>query len=126
MPGARFRALADRSDALLVARLGDPAILADGRTIYGDFVSPFVGADLGGKGTAMRLGTAVNADAVLEPGLTVRAVDVPDVKKGDFLTIDLPKHLGGGRYKVVRPEPDGTGMIKLVLGVSGERADDIT
>lgn len=126
MPVDRFRALADRTDALLVARLGDPAILADGRTVYGDFVSPFVGAEIGGKNGAMKLGTAINADAVLEPGLTVRTVDVPDVKKGDFLTIDLPKNLGGGRYKVVRPEPDGTGMVKLVLGVSSERTDDIT
>lgn len=127
MPGARFRALADRTDALLVARLGDPAILADGRTVYGDFVSPFVGAAIGGgKGGAVRLGSAINADAVLEPALTVRVVDVPDVKKGEFLTIDLPVHLGGGRYKVSRLKPDGTGMVELVLGVSGERTDDIT
>lgn len=126
MPGARFRALADRTDALLVARLGDPAILADGRTVYGDFVSPFVGAEIGGKGGAVRLGSAINTDAVLEPALTVRTVEVQDVKVGDFLTIDLPSHLGGGRFKVVRRKPDGTGMVELVLGVSSERTDDIT
>jgi hypothetical protein len=127
MPGARFRALADRMDALLVGRLGDPAILADGRTVYGDFVSPFVGAEIGGgKAGAARLGSAINADAVLEPTLTVRVVDVADVKKGDFLTIELPALLGGGRYKVVRQRPDGTGMVDLVLGVSNERTDDIT
>lgn len=122
-----FRALADRMDALLVGRLGDPAILANGRTIYGAFASPFVGAEIGGgKGGAVRLGGAINADEVLEPTLTVRMVDVQGVKKGDFLTIDLPAVLGGGLYKVVRPKPDGSGMIDLVLSVPNERTDDIT
>ena len=127
MPGARFRALADRTDALLVARLGDPAILADGRTVYGDFTSPFVGAEIGGgKAGSARLGSAINADAVLEPNLNARTVDVQGVKKGDLLTIDLPAHLGGGRYKVSRLKPDGTGMVDLVLSVGNERTDDIT
>lgn len=122
-----FRALADRMDALLVGRLGDPAILANGRTIYGAFASPFVGAEIGGgKGGAVRLGGAINADEVLEPTLTVRMVDVQGVKKGDFLTIELPAVLGGGRYKVVRLKPDGSGMIDLVLSLPNERTDDIT
>ncbi|NWF07943.1 hypothetical protein HX810_09735 [Pseudomonas salomonii] len=122
-----FRALADRMDALLVGRLGDPAILASGRTIYGAFASPFVGAEIGGgKGGAVRLGGAINADEVLEPTLTARVVDVQGVKKGDFLTIELPAVLGGGRYKIVRLKPDGSGMIDLVLSVPNERTDDIT
>lgn len=123
MPGARFRAMADRMDALLVERLGDPVILADGRTVYGDFSSPFLGAEIGGgKGGTVKLGSAINADAVREPTLTVRVVDVPDVKKGDLLTIELPANLGGGVYKVVRPEPDGAGMVDLVLSVNYERS----
>lgn len=126
MPGARFRALADRMDALLVGRLGDPAILADGRTVYGDFVSPFVGAEIGGKGSTLRLGGAINSDEVLEPTLTVRVVDVVGVKKGDFLTIELPALLGGGRYKVSRLKPDGSGMVGLVLSTNDERTNDIT
>lgn len=125
--GGGFRALADRMDALLVGRLGDSAILADGRTVYGAFASPFVGAEIGaGKGGAVRLGGAINADEVLEPTLTARVVDVQGVKKGDFLTIELPTLLGGGRYKVVRLKPDGSGMVDLVLSVSNERTDDIT
>ena len=125
--GGGFRALADRMDALLVGRLGDSAILADGRTVYGAFASPFVGAEIGaGKGGAVRLGGAINADEVLEPTLTARVVDVQGVKKGDFLNIELPPLLGGGRYKVVRLKPDGSGMIDLVLSVSNERTDDIT
>lgn len=127
MAGADFRALADRVDALLVSRLGDPAILADGRTVFGAFASPFVGAEIGaGKAGAARLGGAINADEVLEPTLTVRVVDVQGVKKGDFLTIDLPPSLGGGRYKVFRLRPDGSGMVDLVLSVPNERTDDIT
>ena len=119
-----FRALADRMDALAVQRLGDPATLADGRPVYGAFASPFVGAEIGGGKTgAARLGGAINADEVLEPTLTARVVDV---QRGDHLTIELPALLGGGRYKVVRLKPDGSGMVDLVLSVSNERTDDIT
>lgn len=124
MVGA-FRVLADRMDALLVSRLGDEATLADGRSVFGDFVSPFVGAEIG-EGGGMRLGGVINADEVLEPTFTARLVDVAGVKKGDFLTIELPPLLGGGRYKVSRPKPDGTGMVCLVLSVNNERTDDIT
>ncbi|VVN74495.1 hypothetical protein PS708_00621 [Pseudomonas fluorescens] len=124
---AGFRALADRMDALAVQRLGDSAILADGRPVFGAFASPFVGAEIGGSKTgAARLGGAINADEVLEPTLTVRVVDVQGVKKGDFLTIDLPPEVGGGRYKVFRLKPDGSGMVDLVLSVPNERTDDIT
>ncbi|MFL1386625.1 hypothetical protein ACI77F_03020 [Pseudomonas tritici] len=114
-------------DALAVERLGDPATLADGRGVFGAFASPFVGAEIGGGKTgAARLGGAINADEVLEPTLTARVVDVQGVKKGDHLTIELPPLLGGGRYKVVRLKPDGSGMVDLVLSVSNERTDDIT
>lgn len=122
-----FRALADRMDALAVERLGDPATLADGRRVFGAFDSPFVGAEIGGgKGGAVRLGGAINADEVLEPTLTTRLVDVEGVKKGDFLTIELPPSQGGGRYKVFRLKPDGSGMVDLVLSVPNERTDDVT
>ncbi|MGH8045025.1 MAG: head-tail joining protein [Stenotrophomonas sp.] len=127
MPGAGFRALAERMDALLVGRLGDPATLADGRPVSGAFASPFVGAEIGGgKGGAVRLGAAINADAVLEPTFTVRVVDVIGVKKGDLITIELPATMGGGLYKVSRLQPDGAGMVDLVLSANDERTDDIT
>ncbi|WP_231985553.1 head-tail joining protein [Pseudomonas vancouverensis] len=114
-------------DAVLVRRLGDPATLADGRPVSGAFASPFVGAEIGGsKSGAARLGGAINADAVLEPTFSARVVDLIGVKKGDFLTIELPIELGGGRYKVVRFKPDGAGMVDVVLSVNNERADDIT
>ncbi|KDD65571.1 hypothetical protein V466_28035 [Pseudomonas mandelii PD30] len=120
--------MADRMDALLVSRLGDSALLADGRPVFGAFASPFVGADIGGgsRGGTVKLGSVINADAVLEPTFTARVVDVIGVKKDDFLTIDLPAELGGGLYKVVRFRPDGAGMVDVVLSVNNERTDDIT
>lgn len=127
MPGARFRQLAARMDALLVQRLGDSAILADGRQVFGAFASPFVGAVIGGgKGGSVQLGAAINADAVLEPTLTVRVIDVIGVKRDDFITIALPAEEGGGRYMVSRLKPDGAGMVDIVLGGDNERTDDIT
>lgn len=127
MAADRFRALAARMDALLVARLGDSVTLADGRQIQGAFASPFVGAEIGGgKGGAVRLGAAINADEVLEPTLTARVVDVIGVAKGHLLTIELPLELGGGPYKVSRLKPDGAGMVDLVLSANNERVDDIT
>lgn len=126
MPGDRFRAMADRMDALLVSRLGDRATLADGREVYGAFASPFVGAEIGGQGVGKRLGATINADEVLEPTLTVRVVDVIGVKKSDLLTVELPTDLGGGLYKVSRLRPDGAGMVDLVLSANDERTDDIT
>lgn len=127
MPVDRFRAMADRMDALLVSRLGDPATLADGRSVSGAFASPFVGAEIGGgQGAGKRLGAMINADEVLEPTFTVRVVDVVGVKKGDLLTVELPANLGGGLYKVSRLRPDGAGMVDLVLSANDERTDDIT
>lgn len=122
---AAFRALAERMDLLLVDRLGDQATLADGSTIRGAFSSPFLGAPIGGKAEGFRLGAAINTDQVKEPTFTVRAVDAAKVPKGAFITIDLPAIDGGGRYKLIKSEPDGAGMVALVLGAGNERSDDI-
>lgn len=120
-----FRALAERMDRLLVDRLGDQATLADGTTLRGAFASPFLGAQVGAKASGYRLGAAVNADQLAEPTFQVRAVDAIKLPRGAFVTIDLAVEDGGGRYKVVRHEPDGSGMVNLVLGVDNERDDDI-
>lgn len=124
-PG-RFRALSDRMDAVLVDRLGDRATLPGGELIGGTFVSPFLGSAIGGASRSARLGQVINADSVKEPTFTARVVDVEAIVKGAVLDIDLPSAQGGGRYRVVRLEPDGTGMIDLILGAYLERADDIT
>jgi hypothetical protein len=125
MAADRFRERAARMDAVLVDRLGDQATLADGSTIRGAFASPFVGAQIGAKASGHRLGASLNTDQVKEPTFTVRAVDAAKVARGAFITIDLTPEDGGGRYKLVRPEPDGAGMVDLVLGADNERTDDI-
>lgn len=120
-----FRALAERMDRLLVDRLGDQATLADGTTIRGAFASPFLGVQIGAKASGYRLGATINTDEVKEPTFTVRSADAAKVPRGAFITIDLPAVDGGGRYKLVRPEPDGAGMVDLILGADSERSDDI-
>lgn len=125
MAADRFRERAARMDAVLIDRLGDQATLADGTTIRGAFASPFLGAQIGVKGGGYRLGAAINADQIKEPTFTVRSVDAAKVLRGAFITIDLPAVDGGGRYKLVRPEPDGAGMVDLILGADSERSDDI-
>lgn len=112
MPGARFRELAARMDKVLVSRLGDRAVREDGTEVFGAFVSPFLGADLGGTHS---FSVIANTDEVLEPTFTLRAVDATDLTKGALLTIDLPETDGGGAYSVVKPEPDGSGMVVLKL-----------
>lgn len=120
MGAGRFRELGARMDALLVDRLGDRAILPDGRELFGAFAAPFVGAELGAKTGTFKIGAAINTDKVLEPTFTVRVVDAAGIEKGAFLTIDLPAEQGGGRYKINRREPDGAGMVDLLMSLSNE------
>jgi hypothetical protein len=112
MPGARFRQLAARMDAVLVARLGDRGVREDGAEVFGAFFSPFLGAELGGTHS---FGIVANTDEVLEPTFTLRAIDAQGLVKGSPFTIDLPELDGGGAYTVVKPEPDGSGMVVLRL-----------
>lgn len=112
MPLARFRDLAARMDALLVSRLGDRGVRADGSELMGAFLAPFLGAELGGS---HKFGAVANTDEVQEPTFTVRAGEATDLVKGVKLTIDLPTHEGGGLYTVIKPEPDGSGMVILKL-----------
>lgn len=122
MAAGRFRQLSDRMDSLLVRRLGDRAILADGSELFGAFSSAFMGAEMSGRGH--RIGAVADPDDVAQPTFTARAADVVALVKGVFLTIDLPADLGGGRHIVVRQKPDGFGMVDLVLRPSNERTEN--
>ena len=121
MAAGRFRQLSDRMDALLVERLGDRVILADGSDLFGAFASGFMGEAM--SGGSHKIGGVSDADEVRQPTLTVRAVDAVKAPKGAFLTVDLPVSLGGGAHVVVRQEPDGHGMVDLKLRPSNERAE---
>lgn len=121
MGTVRFRQLADRMDTLLVLRLGDRAILADGSDLFGAFASGFMGDAM--SGGSHKIGGVSDPDEVRQPTLTVRAVEAVKAPKGAYLTVDLPVALGGGAHVVVRQEPDGHGMVDLKLRPSNERAE---
>ena len=121
MGTVRFRQLADRMDTLLVLRLGDRAILADGSGLFGAFASGFMGDAM--SGGSHKIGGVSDPDEVRQPTLTVRAVEAVKAPKGAYLTVDLPVALGGGAHVVVRQEPDGHGMVDLKLRPSNERAE---
>lgn len=116
--------MAARDDRLL-KRVGDRALLADGSVVMGTFENPLIDAQLGAKGGKGALGVQVNADNVVEPRFNVPAATAKALPNGSILVIDLPASGGGGRYEVVRPEPDGSGWVALVLKVKHERTPDI-
>lgn len=116
--------MASRDDRLL-KRVGDRALLVDGSDVMGTFENPLIDPQLGARGGKGALGMQVNADAVVEPRFNVPAATAKALPNGSILVIDLPASGGGGRYEVVRPEPDGTGWVALVLKVKHERTADI-
>ncbi|HBO9736439.1 hypothetical protein ACIRT2_22475 [Pseudomonas aeruginosa] len=91
-------------DALLFDELGDPAHF-EGRAepVLGEFTSPW---------QAPRMGTAPLP--LREPRFTVLASDAASVEVGQGIVVDLPPP-DGGAYIVVRREPDGTGLVALLL-----------
>jgi hypothetical protein len=113
MPVGRFRDITARMDAVLVARLGDRAVRADGVEVFGAFLSPFSGAELGAG--QFKIGAGINTDEVIEPTFTLRHVDAVGLVAKAFIVVDVPLADGGGRYQVIKTEPDGTGMVTLKL-----------
>lgn len=97
-----FRDLANRLDATVFSHLGDPASL-NGRPVTGLFAAPWRQPTYGGHNTNLR-----------EPNLTVREADTAGLELGALVTLHLPPP-DGGDYDLVRPEPDGTGLLVLVL-----------
>ncbi|WJM94693.1 hypothetical protein QEP73_13920 [Pseudomonas defluvii] len=67
----------------------------------------------------------VDAAELGEPRFTVLAAEAVRLPNESLLTMELPSAAGGGRYRVVRPEPTGDGMVALVLEVERERTADI-
>ena len=108
----------------ILQRVGDRATLEDGAEIMGTFENPFLDPQVGarrGKGLA----AAVDAAELGEPRFSVLAADAARLPNDSVFTIELPPAEGGGRYRVVRPEPTGDGMVALVLEVDNERTADI-
>lgn len=108
----------------ILQRVGDRATLEDGTEVMGTFENPFLDPQVGGK-SSKGLATAVDAAELGEPRFSVLAADAARLPNESVLTIALPPAEGGGRYRVVRPEPTGDGMVALVLEVDHERTADI-
>lgn len=110
--------------ARILERVGDRATLEDGASIMGTFDNPFLDPQMRGR-NGKGLASQVDAADLGEPRFSVLAEVAKDLSRGSVLTVNLPAAEGGGRYRVVRPEPSGDGMVALVLEKDHERTADI-
>ncbi|RAM67812.1 hypothetical protein GT37_19840 [Pseudomonas putida] len=110
--------------ARILDRVGDRATLEDGTAIMGTFENPFLDPQMRGR-SGKGLATQVDAAELGEPRFSVLADVAQGLPRDSVLTIALPPAEGGGRYRVVRPEPTGDGMVALVLEEDHERTADI-
>lgn len=53
--------------------------------------------------------------ALRQPVFSVRVGDANGIKEGLHLVCDLAPADGGGRYVIVKREPDGTGWVNFAL-----------
>jgi hypothetical protein len=98
-----FRDLVASVDDTVFETLGDSGSI-DGRPVLGMFSAPWLQPTVGRLNTGLR-----------EPTFVIRVSDAEGVDKGQTVHIDLPAMDGGGEYTLVRPEPDGAGLVALVL-----------
>ncbi|KJK06538.1 head-tail joining protein [Pseudomonas tussilaginis] len=100
-----FRDQVAAMDEQLLEVLGDAALI-EGRTepVPGFISVPWLEPKFGRIKTSIR-----------EPVFAVRVADASGIVSGQGLVIDLPPEDGGGKYVIVKPEPDGTGWVNLVL-----------
>lgn len=110
--------------ARILERVGDRATLEDGASIMGTFENAFLDPQMRGR-SGKGLASQVDAAELGEPRFSVLAEVAQSLPRDSVLTIELPPAEGGGRYRVVRPEPTGDGMVALVLEEDHERTADI-
>ncbi|RWU18104.1 hypothetical protein DM813_25925 [Pseudomonas alkylphenolica] len=100
-----FRDQVAAMDEQLLEVLGDEALIEGRDKPVPGFISvPWSQPKFGQIKTSIR-----------EPVFAVRIADAAGVVSGQSLIIDLPPEDGGGKYIIVKPEPDGTGWVNLVL-----------
>lgn len=110
----------------ILDRVGDRATLEDGTPIMGTFENPFLDPQMRGRSSSSKgLANQIDAAELGEPRFSVLADIAQRLPRDSVLTIELPAAEGGGRYRVVRPEPTGDGMVVLVLEEDHERTADI-
>lgn len=106
-----FRALVEGVDSVIFDALGDRATCGE-KSLLGMFEAPWTSPRLGSVTTGLR-----------EPRFTVRAADAAGIEREQELHVHLPPP-DGGAYTVVEHEPDGTGLVALLLrrGSDGSQA----
>ncbi|MBC3254442.1 hypothetical protein HU733_02965 [Pseudomonas paralactis] len=100
-----FRDLIDDIDDVVFETLGDSAVI-EGRAepVLGMFSAPWKAPQFGKTPTGLR-----------EPRFEVRVRDSNGLSKGLRVTVDLPALDGGGDYDLLQLEPDGNGLVALIL-----------
>lgn len=97
-----FRELVAGIDGTVFDTLADSGRV-EGRPVKGMFSAPWLGPKMGRLNTGLR-----------EPRFTIRVADAAGVEPGQVVSIDLPAP-DGGEYDLVELEPDGSGLVALLL-----------
>ena len=97
-----FRDLVSGVDDTVFDTLADSGRV-EGRLLKGMFSAPWLGPKMGRLNTGLR-----------EPRFTIRVADAAGVEPGQVVSIDLPAP-DGGEYDLVELEPDGSGLVALLL-----------
>ena len=100
-----FRYLIDDIDDVVFETLGDSAMI-EGRAepVLGMFSAPWKQPQFGKLNTSLR-----------EPRFEIRVKDSDGLVKGLRVSVDLPALDGGGDYDLLQLEPDGNGLVALIL-----------
>ena len=98
-----FRDLVSSVDDTVFDTLADSGRV-EGQPLKGMFSAPWLGPKVGRLNTGLR-----------EPRFTIRVAEAAGIEPGQVVTIELPAEDGGGDYDLVELEPDGTGLVALLL-----------
>jgi hypothetical protein len=100
-----FRDLIDDIDDVVFETLGDSAVI-EGRPepVLGMFSAPWKQPQFGKLNTGLR-----------EPRFEIRVKDSDGLVKGLRVSVDLPALDGGGDYDLLQLEPNGNGLVALIL-----------
>lgn len=100
-----IRDLLAEVDNTVFETLGDTGRI-EGRDepVLGMFSAPWKQPQIGRLNTGLR-----------EPTFVVRVADSVGLSKGLLVSIDLPELDGGGDYDLLQLEPDGGGLVALIL-----------
>ena len=100
-----FRDLIDDIDDVVFETLGDSAVIEGcPEPVLGMFSAPWKQPQFGKLNTGLR-----------EPRFEIRVKDSDGLVKGLRVSVDLPALDGGGDYDLLQLEPDGNGLVALIL-----------